>query len=156
MFFLCTILQIDGLCQLLWQNNETLSSLEFIDCNLTSDSLNAICNSLCTKDTQTYRVQHFSISNTVLERNPASLPPGLVSFLSSGYTCLSHFILHSLSICCFVERSIINYSYCLMMLRMAQFILFYSINVSSQRTFTLKQSISKWLNYPYHQRGILD
>lgn len=78
-----TILQIEGLLQLLRQNNETLSSLEFIYCNLSSGSLNAICDSLRMKDTQTYRIQNFSISNTILERNPVSLPDGLVSFLSS-------------------------------------------------------------------------
>lgn len=80
---------MDGLCQLLQQNNETLSSLEFIFCNLSSASLNAICDSLRVKDMQTYRIQHFSITNTVLERNPVSLPHGLVSFLSSGRSLCS-------------------------------------------------------------------
>ena len=153
MLFLCAISQMDGLCQLLQQNNETLSSLEFIFCNLSSASLNAICDSLRVKDMQTYRIQHFSITNTVLERNPLSLPHGLVSFLSSGrYTYLSHFILHSLSICCFVEKSITCNNYFLMMLKMEEDKnLIFSCH-NKGKTFILMLSISKWLDYPYHQR----
>ncbi|KAL5562041.1 hypothetical protein UlMin_031788 [Ulmus minor] len=76
---------IDGLCKLLIQNSESLVSLELIHCKLSSASINEICGSVSTNSVTTHGMQHFSInSSKFLETNPVSLPPGLVSFLSSG------------------------------------------------------------------------
>ncbi|ONH93043.1 hypothetical protein PRUPE_8G209500 [Prunus persica] len=81
---------IDGLCKLLNQNSESLTSLEFIHCKLSSDSINAICSSLPTKNVQTHGIKNFSINTSnFLETNPVSLPLGLVSFLSSGRSLYS-------------------------------------------------------------------
>ncbi|XP_057965670.1 uncharacterized protein LOC131156192 isoform X2 [Malania oleifera] len=77
---------VDGLCKLLSQNSETLMTLEFIDCKLSSTFLNAICGSLCMKGVQTPKVQHFSIkSSSFLETNMVSLPIGLESLLSGRF-----------------------------------------------------------------------
>ncbi|BBH10087.1 RNI-like superfamily protein [Prunus dulcis] len=82
--------KIDGLCKLLNQNSESLTSLEFIHCKLSSDSINAICSSLATKNVQTHGIKNFSINTSnFLETNPVSLPLGLVSFLSSGRSLYS-------------------------------------------------------------------
>ncbi|XP_057965674.1 uncharacterized protein LOC131156192 isoform X3 [Malania oleifera] len=79
-------LHVDGLCKLLSQNSETLMTLEFIDCKLSSTFLNAICGSLCMKGVQTPKVQHFSIkSSSFLETNMVSLPIGLESLLSGRF-----------------------------------------------------------------------
>ncbi|BFG42801.1 hypothetical protein CerSpe_290760 [Prunus speciosa] len=79
---------IDGLCKLLNQNSESLTSLEFIHCS--SDSINAICSSLPTKNVQTHGIKNFSINTSnFLETNPDSLPLGLLSFLSSGRSLYS-------------------------------------------------------------------
>ncbi|KAL6271277.1 hypothetical protein ACE6H2_028188 [Prunus campanulata] len=79
---------IDGLCKLLNQSSESLTSLEFIHCS--SDSINAICSSLPTKNVQTHGIKNFSINTSnFLETNPDSLPLGLLSFLSSGRSLYS-------------------------------------------------------------------
>ncbi|GMY06158.1 protein nlrc3 [Fagus crenata] len=81
---------IDGLCKLLNQNSETLTSLEFIHCKLSSDFVNAICGSLLIKSMQSHGIQHFSINtSSLLENNLFSLPVGLSSFLSSGRSLCS-------------------------------------------------------------------
>ncbi|KAF8388328.1 hypothetical protein HHK36_026994 [Tetracentron sinense] len=81
---------VNGVCKLLNQNNETLSSIEFIHCKLPSTSLNAIFDSLYLKGTKTHGVQHFSIKvSSFLKTNPVSVPPGLLSFLSSGRSLCS-------------------------------------------------------------------
>lgn len=105
---LYAFLQIDGLCKLLNQNSESLTSLEFIHCKLSSDSINAICSSLPTKNVQTHGIKNFSINTSnFLETNPVSLPLGLVSFLTSGrYVYFSNIRHHSNpSICWLVELS---------------------------------------------------
>jgi hypothetical protein len=67
------------------QNSETLTSLEFIYCKLSPTFVSAICGSLNVVNTHTHGIQHFSINtSSFLEINPVSLPPGFVSFLSSG------------------------------------------------------------------------
>uniref|UniRef100_A0A6N2KDC7 Uncharacterized protein n=2 Tax=Salix viminalis TaxID=40686 RepID=A0A6N2KDC7_SALVM len=81
---------VDGLCKLLIQNRETLTSLEFIYCKLSSTFVSAICGSLNVVNTHTHGIQHFSINtSSFLEINPVSLPPGFVSFLSSGRSLCS-------------------------------------------------------------------
>ncbi|XP_050206726.1 uncharacterized protein LOC126656254 isoform X2 [Mercurialis annua] len=81
---------VDGLCKLLVQNSETLTSLEFIHCKLSSTSIDAICRSLEIKNRQTHGIQNLSIRTSVfLEANLMSLPPSLVSFLSSGRSLCS-------------------------------------------------------------------
>ncbi|KAG2712084.1 hypothetical protein I3760_04G108300 [Carya illinoinensis] len=83
----------DGICRLLNQNSETLTSIEFIHCKLSSDFFNAICNSLIMKGIQTHGIQNFSIISSFLESNQVRLPMGLESFLSSGRS------LRSLKLC---------------------------------------------------------
>lgn len=80
----------DGLCKLLNQNSETLTSLEFIHCKLSPNFINAICGSLLVQSMQTHGIQHFSINtSSFLEHNLFSLPIGLSSFLSSGRSLCS-------------------------------------------------------------------
>ncbi|CAK9158513.1 unnamed protein product [Ilex paraguariensis] len=74
-----------GLCKLLDQNSETLTSIEFIHCKLSSTFVDAICDSLHIKGLQTHGVKHFSIkTSSFMEINSLPLPVGLASFLSSG------------------------------------------------------------------------
>ncbi|XP_050363520.1 uncharacterized protein LOC126782339 [Argentina anserina] len=76
---------INGVCKLLNQNSETLTSLEFIHCTLSSASITEICTSLSPRSLQAHGIKHFSISTTrFLEANPSSVHIELVSFLSSG------------------------------------------------------------------------
>lgn len=84
-----TFLQIAGLCKLLNQNSESLTSLEFIHCTLSSASITAIFCSLPTKSLETDGIKNFSINTTnFLATNPSSVPLELVSFLSSRrYVC---------------------------------------------------------------------
>ncbi|KAK9281438.1 hypothetical protein L1049_004340 [Liquidambar formosana] len=75
---------VDGLCKLLRQNSETLRSLEFVHCKLSTTFVSEICESLHMTGLQTHRIEHFSVkASRFLETNPISLPVGLVSFLSS-------------------------------------------------------------------------
>ncbi|KAM7501543.1 hypothetical protein LguiB_000447 [Lonicera macranthoides] len=84
---------VEGLCKLLNQNSETITSLEFIHCKLSSAFMNAICDSLRTKGHQT-RIQHFSIkTSSFLGKDSFTLPVGLASLLSSAKS------LKSLSFC---------------------------------------------------------
>lgn len=76
---------VNGLCKLLNQNKETLTSLKLIHCKLSSAFVNEICGSLHEKGMRGHKVQHFTINGSnFLETNLVSLPAGLVSFLSSG------------------------------------------------------------------------
>ncbi|XAR61011.1 hypothetical protein NMG60_11034583 [Bertholletia excelsa] len=76
---------VEGLCKLLNQNIETLKSIEFIHCKLSSDFLNAICKSLCKEETEVHAIEHFSIkASSFLETRQSSCPIGLAYFLSSG------------------------------------------------------------------------
>ncbi|XP_028765561.1 protein NLRC3 isoform X2 [Neltuma alba] len=82
--------QIDGLCKLLTRHSKTLSSLEFVHCSLSSDSVNAICGALALNGVQRHGLQHFSInSSSFRESGTISLPSGLVSFLSSARSLCS-------------------------------------------------------------------
>ncbi|XP_043804839.1 uncharacterized protein LOC110628466 isoform X2 [Manihot esculenta] len=81
---------VDGLCQLLIQNIETLTSLEFIHCKLSSTFVNAICGCLEIKGKETHIIQNFSIrTSNFLENNAVSFPQSFVSFLSSGRSLCS-------------------------------------------------------------------
>ncbi|XP_024018410.1 uncharacterized protein LOC21399004 isoform X1 [Morus notabilis] len=81
---------IGGLCKLLSQNSESLTSLKFIHCKLSSASVEKICSSLLTNIVPTHRIQNFSVTSTsFLETNLVSLPRGLVSLLSSGRSLCS-------------------------------------------------------------------
>ncbi|KAK9944911.1 hypothetical protein M0R45_010453 [Rubus argutus] len=73
---------IAGLCKLLNQNSESLTSLEFIHCMLSSASITAICCSLPTESLQTHGIKNFSINTTNFVATN-SVPLELVSFLSS-------------------------------------------------------------------------
>lgn len=76
---------VEGLCKLLVQNRETLITLEFSHCKLSSNFVNAIFDSLCIASSKAHRIQHFSVNtSSFLETNLVSLPPGLVSFLTLG------------------------------------------------------------------------
>ncbi|XP_004290025.1 PREDICTED: protein NLRC5 isoform X1 [Fragaria vesca subsp. vesca] len=81
---------ITGVCKLLNQNSESLKTLEFIHCTLSSASITEICSSLSPKSLQAHGIKHFSINTTkFLETNPSSVPVELVSFLSSGRSLYS-------------------------------------------------------------------
>ncbi|KAL5711716.1 hypothetical protein ACHQM5_013970 [Ranunculus cassubicifolius] len=75
---------VNGACRLLMQNNETLSSLDFIYCKLPSTALNAICDSLFVRGIQTHGIQYFSIKASDIVEKEVRLPSGVLSFLSSG------------------------------------------------------------------------
>ncbi|KAK1561083.1 hypothetical protein Q3G72_034267 [Acer saccharum] len=76
---------IDGLCKLVLQNNETLTSLELLHCKLSRSFVTGICSFLGNKSMQTHMIQHFSINTSSFhEINSSSLCRDLVSFLSSG------------------------------------------------------------------------
>ncbi|KAL9257812.1 NLRC3-like protein, partial [Drosera capensis] len=89
--------QVDGLCRILDQNRNTLTSIELVNCNLSFPSINAICGSLCKGNLP--RVKHFALKRTKLTNgNSFSLPPNLVLLLSGRS-------LYSLTICnCDMER----------------------------------------------------
>ncbi|WCJ38162.1 RNI-like superfamily protein [Euphorbia peplus] len=79
---------VNGLCLLLIQNSQTLTSLKFIHSKLSSDFVNSICASLEIKDKQTYVAANFSVkSSNFLENNPVLLPPCFASFLSGSSLC---------------------------------------------------------------------
>ncbi|KAF6144342.1 hypothetical protein GIB67_024569 [Kingdonia uniflora] len=84
------LMQIDGVCKLLNQNGETLSSLDFNYCKLPSTAVNAICDSLYTKGIQAHGIQYFSIkASSITGGSVVSLPSGLLSFISSGRSLCS-------------------------------------------------------------------
>ncbi|XP_030549433.1 protein NLRC3 isoform X1 [Rhodamnia argentea] len=75
---------VRALCQLLLQNRETLTSLEFIHCKLPSTFVNAICASLHVKGMQSHGIKQFSVhASSFLDSNTV-LPSEFSSFLSSG------------------------------------------------------------------------
>ncbi|KAG9447724.1 hypothetical protein H6P81_013852 [Aristolochia fimbriata] len=74
---------VDGACQLIKQNIQTLQSLEFIHCKLSPSTLSKICSCLCTKKSEKFKFQCFSIkSSSILESDAASMPSGFLSFLT--------------------------------------------------------------------------
>uniref|UniRef100_A0A7C9A755 Uncharacterized protein n=1 Tax=Opuntia streptacantha TaxID=393608 RepID=A0A7C9A755_OPUST len=90
---ICSKMHVDGLCKILYQNRETITSLQFVNCNISLDFFDAICDALAMEDSPIHGVKHFAVrSSKLIESNPVSLPPKLVSFLSSGS-------LESLSFC---------------------------------------------------------
>ncbi|XP_065874266.1 uncharacterized protein [Euphorbia lathyris] len=79
---------VDGLCQLLIQNSQTLMSLKFIHSKLSSNFVSSICASLKIKDKQTCVAASFTVrSSSFLENNPVLLPPSFTSFLSGSSLC---------------------------------------------------------------------
>lgn len=89
--------QVDGLCRILEQNRNTLTSIELVNCYLSFPSINAICGSLCKGNRP--MAKHFALKRTKLTNgNSFSLPPNLVLLLSGRS-------LYSLTICnCDMER----------------------------------------------------
>ncbi|KAJ8749517.1 hypothetical protein K2173_025712 [Erythroxylum novogranatense] len=76
---------VDGLCKLLIQNSASLTSLELLHCKLSPTFINDICGSVCIKNMETHKIQHFSItSSSFSEIDFVSFPSGLVSFLASA------------------------------------------------------------------------
>ncbi|KAL7587179.1 hypothetical protein Lser_V15G38984 [Lactuca serriola] len=84
--------QVAGLCKLLEQNNDTLSTVEFLNCKLPASLVTAICDSLCVKGFESNVIKNFSIKrSSFLDSSYFPLPLGLESLLSaaSGLTKLS-------------------------------------------------------------------
>ncbi|KAL4571928.1 hypothetical protein LXL04_018696 [Taraxacum kok-saghyz] len=84
--------QVDGLCKLLDQNKDTLSTLEFLHCKLPASLVTAICESLFIKGFETNVIKSFSIKrSSFLDSSFFPLPLGLESLLiaSSGLTKLT-------------------------------------------------------------------
>ncbi|KAK9733850.1 hypothetical protein RND81_04G096700 [Saponaria officinalis] len=80
----CSQMHVDGVCMILNQNKDTLQSLELTNCKMSSSFVEAIYQSLCVKDTKTHGVKHFAVkSSKFLEANPTSLPPKLLTFMTS-------------------------------------------------------------------------
>lgn len=76
------------------QNCETLTSVKIIHSKLSSDYVNAICDSLHMKGLRTHGIQIFSINtSSFLEANSFSIPVGLESFLSSARCVCFHTLL---------------------------------------------------------------
>ncbi|KAG7579824.1 Leucine-rich repeat [Arabidopsis thaliana x Arabidopsis arenosa] len=84
---------VEPLCKLLIQTRDTLTSLEFIHCKLSSSSISAICASLHEKGIHTTGMQRFCIKTSSIEIDPLTAPFAFVSFLMSVRT------LHSLHFC---------------------------------------------------------
>ncbi|KAM7270748.1 hypothetical protein ACFE04_029962 [Oxalis oulophora] len=83
---------VHGLCKLLMQNKETLTSLEFMHCNMSTSFVNALCGSLRRKSVEIHGIQHFSVHSSKFEKNLVSLPSELTTFISSGRSlCLLDF-----------------------------------------------------------------
>lgn len=81
---ICSKMHVDGLCKILYQNRKTITSLQFVNCNISLDFFDAICDCLAMEGSPIYGVKHFAVrSSKLIESNPASLPQKLVSFLSS-------------------------------------------------------------------------
>ncbi|CAN1269977.1 NLR family CARD domain-containing protein 3 [Linum perenne] len=80
--------QVGGLCELLVQNSETLTSIEFIHSQLSPTFIDALCSAINING-----IQEFAISASgFIETNSVSLPHGLISILSSGRSlCLLKF-----------------------------------------------------------------
>ncbi|KAL2945477.1 Protein phosphatase 1 regulatory subunit 37-like protein [Bienertia sinuspersici] len=88
-----TDMHLDGLRMILNQNRESITSLEFVNCKISLASLEAIFDTIHTEATKAHGVKHFSVKASRLsEANSDSLPPKLISFLSSRS-------LESLSLC---------------------------------------------------------
>uniref|UniRef100_A0A1J3F557 F-box/LRR-repeat protein n=1 Tax=Noccaea caerulescens TaxID=107243 RepID=A0A1J3F557_NOCCA len=74
---------VEPLCKLLIQSRETLTSLEFIHCKLSSSSISAICASLHDKDIHTIGIQRFCIKTSSIDIDPLAAPSAFISFLNS-------------------------------------------------------------------------
>ncbi|CAH2051172.1 unnamed protein product [Thlaspi arvense] len=74
---------VEPLCKLLIQSRETLASLEFIHCKLSSSFISAICASLHGKDIHTSGIQRFCIKTSSIDMDPLAAPSAFISFLSS-------------------------------------------------------------------------
>ncbi|KAL9235681.1 hypothetical protein vseg_010422 [Gypsophila vaccaria] len=80
----CSQMHVEGLCMILNQNKETLESLEFTNCRVSSSFVEEICQSFCVKGTEMHGIKHFAVkSSKFLEANPTCLPPKLLTFISS-------------------------------------------------------------------------
>ncbi|KAM0941958.1 putative leucine-rich repeat domain superfamily [Dioscorea sansibarensis] len=75
---------VDGVCDLLRQNRDTLKSLEFVHCRFSSTSFSQICSCIF-GESETHGIKSFSIkSSCVTDSKKSSLPANFVLFLSSG------------------------------------------------------------------------
>ncbi|KAJ0254166.1 Uncharacterized protein HA466_0107070 [Hirschfeldia incana] len=92
---------VEPLCKLLSKSRETLTSLEFIHCKLSSSFISAICASLLHKgDIHTNGIQRFCIKASSFGIDPLAAPPAFISFLNSVRSlqtlqfCDSHLDMH--------------------------------------------------------------
>ncbi|XP_057549139.1 uncharacterized protein LOC130827435 isoform X2 [Amaranthus tricolor] len=77
-------MHLDGLRMILNQNRETITSLEFVNCKISLAFLETICCTLAMEGKQMHGVKHFAVkASKFSEANLDSLPPQLISFLSS-------------------------------------------------------------------------
>lgn len=80
-----TKMQVDGICKILMQNIDTIASLEFVDCKLSSDFMDAIYDALHPKTAHIHGLEEFAIrASKLYEAGSASLPVRLVSLVLSG------------------------------------------------------------------------
>ncbi|KAL8158951.1 LOW QUALITY PROTEIN: hypothetical protein V2J09_000488 [Rumex salicifolius] len=80
-----TKMQVYGLCKILMQNIDTLVSLEFVDCKLSSDFMDAIYDALHPKNAHMHGLEEFEIrASKLYEAGTVSLPVRLVSLVLSG------------------------------------------------------------------------
>lgn len=76
---------VEGACKLIFQNRETLVSIELVYCKLNPLDMDLICSSIYNKETHSHDIQHFSIkSSNIFGSKLSSIPSGLFAFLSSG------------------------------------------------------------------------
>ncbi|XP_031278314.1 NACHT, LRR and PYD domains-containing protein 14 isoform X2 [Pistacia vera] len=76
---------VHSLSKLIFQNLETLTSLEFRHCKLCAFFVASICSALFDKSLRTHRIRHFSIiTSSFYENSPSSVTLELISFLSAG------------------------------------------------------------------------
>ncbi|CAN8270954.1 unnamed protein product [Cochlearia groenlandica] len=74
---------IEPLCKLLIQSRESLTSLEFIHCKLSSSFISAICASLPEKDIHTNGIQLFCVKSSSIDIDPLAPPSAFITFLTS-------------------------------------------------------------------------
>ncbi|GMH30919.1 hypothetical protein Nepgr_032762 [Nepenthes gracilis] len=97
---ICNEMQVDGLCRILVQNSETLTSLELANCKLSSPFIDAICGSLFRKATQAFGVMHFAVKASKLADENLTFFSDMLALFLSGRS------LSSLSFCdCHIGRS---------------------------------------------------
>lgn len=127
------IWQVEPLCKLLIQSRETLTSLEFIHCKLSSSFIGAICASLHEKDIRTNGIQRFCIKTSSIDIDPLAAPSAFIPFLNSV-----RYTYELMPKCVFVKYLLIWLSKSLFLADFDVFSAFFSVFVSEHFLFSFR------------------